>query len=102
MIEDKHLVALHDGIESVCNRYDGASPELCLDQPLYLLLRDDVNVRRRLIEDHNLVLPKDGPADADQLPLTSAEVGTALADLEVDSFATLLVALAAPECTVLL
>ena len=102
MIKHKHLITLHDRVQPVCDRYHCASSELGLDQLLNPLLRDNVDVRCCLIENHNLVLPQNGPADANQLPLTGAQVGTSLADLEINAFAALLVILTASEGTVLL
>lgn len=52
------------------------------------MLGDDVDVRCRLVQDDDLALPKDRSTNADELPFTRREVGTALIKLELKSFVT--------------
>jgi hypothetical protein len=61
---------------------------LGLQDGLDLLLGDDVDVRSRLVKEHYLVLAQDSSAEADELALSSTQVGSALSDLVVNSLAT--------------
>lgn len=76
--QDQDSVTLDNRVESMSNRDDRAFSKLLLDERLNFLLSDDVNIGSRFVKDHNLVLPEDRPANANQLPLTSAEVSASL------------------------
>lgn len=92
--KNKYLVALDNRVQSVRDRDHCAFLELMLDQLLDALLRDDVDVRGGFVKDHDSVLAQNGPADANHLLLTCAEVRTAFADLEVNAFVLFLPLLA--------
>ena len=72
---------------------DCGAIELFADQLLDRLLSDDVDVGGGFVEHNDLVVPQDGPDDADQLALTDAEVLTLLLDLEVKTLAIVLILL---------
>jgi hypothetical protein len=91
--EDQDSVALDDGVQTMGNRDHSRVLELSLDQALDSLLRDQIDVRGRLVEHHDLVLSQDGSADTNKLAFTSGQVRTALRNLEVDASTLLLAAL---------
>ena len=69
------------------NRNDGTLGKLLLDQLLDALLCHNIYIRRGFIQHDHFVLSQYGPAYANQLPLTSAQISTLLSYLEVDSSA---------------
>ena len=82
------------------DRDDRAVSELLLNELLDPLLGDDVDVGGGFVQDNDLVLAEDGPADANELPLARAQVSAAFRDLEVDASTLFLGFLASPPRSV--
>ena len=93
LVEHEDPVALDDRVESMRDGKDCGAIELFADQLLDRLLSDDVDVGGGFVEHNDLVVPQDGPDDADQLALTDAEVLTLLLDLEVKTLTIVLILL---------
>lgn len=70
--ENEDAIACNDSVETMCNRDHSGLFELGRDQVLDLLLGHHIDVGRRLVEDDQLRLSKDGPANAEQLSLSRA------------------------------
>ena len=96
MRQDQHFITLDDRVESVSDRDHSTFGELLLDQLLDLLFCHDIDVCSGLIKDHNSILSQDSPADTNELLLSRAQIGTCLADLEVNTLGFLFVLLAGP------
>ena len=90
MRQDEHQVALDNRVEPMSNSNDRTLSELLLDQRLDFLLSHDVNVCSGLIKHDDLVLAQDGAANADELPLSNAQIRTAFTYLKVNAFALFL------------
>jgi len=63
--EDEDAIGLDDRIDAMCDDDHGGIHERRIYKSLDLLLRDNINVSRRLVENDELGLPQDGPAYAD-------------------------------------
>lgn len=72
--QHQNLVALYDGVQPVRYREHRRVGERALDESLYLLFGDHVDVGGRFVEDDDARLPKDSPTDADELSFARAEV----------------------------
>ena len=72
--EDQDPVRLNDRVDPMSYGHHGWAPELCLNQFLNHLLCHHVDVSRGFVKDHHFWLPKNGPADTDQLPLSWGKV----------------------------
>ena len=91
--EHQHSVTLDDRVEAMRNRDHSRVGELLLDQLLNLLFSYNIDIGSGLVEHHHLVLAQDCPADADELPLASAKISSALSNLKVNAGPLLLFAL---------
>ena len=74
MREHQDAVRLHDRVQAMRDSYDRGVFELLLDQSLDHLLSLDVDIGSCFIEHNNLVFAQDSATDADQLPLSRAQV----------------------------
>ena len=85
LVNDENLVALNNCIQSVSDGHHCSSCKFLSNELLDRLFCDYVDIGSSLIEDHNLVLTKDGSADADQLFLSNTEVVSVLGNLVVEA-----------------
>lgn len=77
------------------NRNHCTLGKLMINQLLNHLLSHNVDISSCFVKDNDLIFPKDCSTDTDKLFFTSAQIGSSLLDLEVNSSAFLLALLPA-------
>lgn len=80
---DENAVAVHDRVESVRNRKDGAVRKLASDHSLDLSVRLDIHGGCRLVEDEDLAATQECTAEAEQLALARTQVRASLVDVRI-------------------
>jgi hypothetical protein len=73
LVEYKDLVTIDDSVDAMCDSEDCRVFEGFFYYALNLLLGDYVDVGGCLVQNHDFVLAKDCPADAEELFLAGAE-----------------------------
>ena len=84
VLDHEDLVGLDDRRQAVGDHDGGAALERCRQRGLHVGLRRRVEVRRRLVEDHDPRLGEQQPGDREALPLAAREPVAALADHRVE------------------
>lgn len=72
-IEHDYSIIIHDGIQSVSDRKNGAVAEFYSNRRLNIGIRLNVDGRRRFVEHENARLPKERTRQTYELSLTDAE-----------------------------
>ena len=91
--QDKNLVASDDRVQAVSDAKHSSALELLVDQLLDVLLGNHIDVGSGFIEDDNFVASEDGSDDTDELSFAHAQVLALFLDLEVETFAIILILL---------
>lgn len=85
-VHHQDAIAVHDGVESMGDRQHRTLLELLPDRRLDQFVRSRIHIRGRLVQNEDRVVPDDSARQADQLPLTDAEIGAALVDVRLQAY----------------